>query len=363
MVGLKVVVAVSRGGEPGFVLELDRCPITIGASPRCDVVLDDPYVSRRHASVTVSRGRLLLTDSSANGTFFHGARVRSQSLESGDSVEIPPFELRFEYSVEGIEERGTSLRDLGQLLSPEIRQRMADGAPPSAAPEPAAAEDVFGALPSPAEVPEVQPAEGTPARPPEGSLQPDLQPGAVAETAVTPPPPAVPPRRPPASPGRPKAAPRAGNGELPPEPPTAALAAVRPRQPGSAPATNGEGTVHLPVEELMSPPNLALEVVDGPPELRGRGFPLPAREVTVGRGDQVDVRLELGNISRVHASLSPEGEEEWLLRDLASLNGTYVGGQRITQAKLRVGQEFRLANEVTLRLTPVAGAGGPDTDG
>ena len=55
-----------------------------------DVVVDDPEVSRRHALLRWSAGRLELTDAgSANGTFVNEERISApRELATGDVIRI-----------------------------------------------------------------------------------------------------------------------------------------------------------------------------------------------------------------------------------------------------------------------------------
>ncbi|MDP7030056.1 MAG: ATP-binding protein [Phycisphaerales bacterium] len=68
---------------------------------------------------------------------------------------------------------------------------------------------------------------------------------------------------------------------------------------------------------------LVLEVIEGPD--RGRCFPLPPGEPQLlGRSSEA-VPLTDPAVSRRHAELTPEGDR-WMLRDLASSNGTFLNG-------------------------------------
>jgi anti-sigma B factor antagonist len=109
----------------------------------------------------------------------------------------------------------------------------------------------------------------------------------------------------------------------------------------------------------MQEPQAWLIVVDGPADLRGQTYPLPSQAITLGRGDRADFQFELGNISRVHTKLTPHGQQQWILRDLSSLNGTYIGDRRITEEPLDLDQEFRLANSIVFRLTRAPAEAGP----
>jgi DNA-binding NtrC family response regulator len=63
--------------------------ILLGKSPTCDIRLADPAVSRRHASLHVSRSRLRLTDlGSTNGTFVNGIMIGDAWLDGGEFVRV-----------------------------------------------------------------------------------------------------------------------------------------------------------------------------------------------------------------------------------------------------------------------------------
>jgi hypothetical protein len=47
----------------------ERASFSIGRSPDCDLVIERPWVSRKHATVTVRQGKVQLVDSSASGTY------------------------------------------------------------------------------------------------------------------------------------------------------------------------------------------------------------------------------------------------------------------------------------------------------
>jgi EAL domain-containing protein (putative c-di-GMP-specific phosphodiesterase class I) len=77
-------------------LTLADLPCTVGRSDPADVVLDSPRVSRVHAAFVRVDGRVCVEDrGSTNGTFVNGERVRSQSLEDGDSIRFADLEFTF----------------------------------------------------------------------------------------------------------------------------------------------------------------------------------------------------------------------------------------------------------------------------
>ena len=78
-------------------VELQSGETFIGRSPRCQLVVDDPMVSRQHARITVDAGKVSLEDlGSVNGVLVNGARVEgTRTLSSGDRVLVgqQSFEL------------------------------------------------------------------------------------------------------------------------------------------------------------------------------------------------------------------------------------------------------------------------------
>ncbi len=86
-------------------------------------------------------------------------------------------------------------------------------------------------------------------------------------------------------------------------------------------------------------------------EMAGYEFDLTGDVVTVGRKAENDVVLPLDpRISRFHAQLTDGPEGTWLLEDLDSTNGTFVGRRRIhAPTPLSPGDSFR-AGRTWLRL-------------
>lgn len=64
-------------------------------------------------------------------------------------------------------------------------------------------------------------------------------------------------------------------------------------------------------------------------------------ELSIGRAGDCDLVLDEPTVSRRHAVLrrTPEG---WVILDAGSTNGTRLNGWRVTEARLRVGDELTL---------------------
>ncbi len=72
--------------------------VTLGRSSRCDVVLDDPNVSRRHAELRPRGGSWVLTDlGSTNGSSVNGRRIDAPTVvKAGDEIELGTSVMTFE---------------------------------------------------------------------------------------------------------------------------------------------------------------------------------------------------------------------------------------------------------------------------
>ncbi len=73
----------------------------------------------------------------------------------------------------------------------------------------------------------------------------------------------------------------------------------------------------------------------------GARFLLDDAEVTTGRGPDSDIFLDDVTVSRKHAVFSREGEG-FSVRDVGSLNGTYVNRERIDASPLTTGDEVQI---------------------
>jgi hypothetical protein len=87
-----------------------------------------------------------------------------------------------------------------------------------------------------------------------------------------------------------------------------------------------------------------LVFLDGP--LRGRRLTLRDQPITIGRDSDSGLVLHDDYVSSYHARLSPSGSG-WVLEDLGSTNGTYVGGRRISgSVPLRPGIPVKIGSTV-----------------
>jgi pSer/pThr/pTyr-binding forkhead associated (FHA) protein len=101
---------------------------------------------------------------------------------------------------------------------------------------------------------------------------------------------------------------------------------------------------YAPAQPAPARPTPAVSA-SGSPRLideSGREFPLRADIPTrLGRETQNEVVLMAASVSRYHAVVEPRNGA-FFVRDLGSHNGTYVGGQRISEAQLHDGDVLGL---------------------
>ena len=83
---LKFISGKYQGGE--FPLKADK-QIVIGRSSELDMVLVEDMVSRKHAKIIFSDGKITIEDlGSTNGTFVNGEKVKQARLKEGDRILI-----------------------------------------------------------------------------------------------------------------------------------------------------------------------------------------------------------------------------------------------------------------------------------
>jgi hypothetical protein len=81
--------------QAGQVIALPNQAV-IGRMPGCDVQLDDPSVSRRHARISKASNGWLVEDlGSTNGVMVNGTSVEREYLRGGEDLELGNVRLRF----------------------------------------------------------------------------------------------------------------------------------------------------------------------------------------------------------------------------------------------------------------------------
>jgi pSer/pThr/pTyr-binding forkhead associated (FHA) protein len=92
------VFMISQGNQAGLSAELAGGVIMIGRGPDCQLILDDDYVSTRHARVVSTPNGIYVEDlGSTNGTYVNGQRITAPTtITLADTVRIGKTMLRLE---------------------------------------------------------------------------------------------------------------------------------------------------------------------------------------------------------------------------------------------------------------------------
>lgn len=77
--------------------ELEDRTLVLGRSRDCDITVDDPNISRRHAEISREEGAYWIADlGSTNGILVNGKRVERAKLEPDDEILLGTTVVRFE---------------------------------------------------------------------------------------------------------------------------------------------------------------------------------------------------------------------------------------------------------------------------
>jgi len=119
---------------------------------------------------------------------------------------------------------------------------------------------------------------------------------------------------------------------------TMRLSALNPADLTASPETTGS-PVDTGTLAALQPGTALLRVDHGPNA--GSRFLLDSDLTTVGRHPSSDIFLDDVTVSRKHAQFV-RADGGFLVRDVGSLNGTYVNRERIDSAVVRTGDEVQI---------------------
>ncbi len=114
-------------------------------------------------------------------------------------------------------------------------------------------------------------------------------------------------------------------------------------------AASEEDDLATYLEELA--PGVGLLVVRSGPET-GSSYRLDRKSTAIGRHPDSDVFLDDITVSRRHVVID-KTDAGYVLRDVGSLNGTYVNKKRVDESPLRYGDEVQIGR---YRLSFVVGS-------
>jgi pSer/pThr/pTyr-binding forkhead associated (FHA) protein len=90
----KLLVTVTLKDRVLKQYSFDRVGAKIGRHRACDIVLDNPAVSRLHAEIKYENGSMVLHDKgSSNGVLVNGQQVQQHELQDSDVLTIGKFTL------------------------------------------------------------------------------------------------------------------------------------------------------------------------------------------------------------------------------------------------------------------------------
>ena len=108
--------------------------------------------------------------------------------------------------------------------------------------------------------------------------------------------------------------------------------------PGDDPES---GEVRLDVEQVEVPHGAGVLVVTRGPNIGAR-YLLGDQVVRAGRHPESDIFLDDITVSRRHVEIVPKDGGAYVVRDVGSLNGTYVNRERIDEVQLEPGDELQI---------------------
>ncbi len=103
----------------------------------------------------------------------------------------------------------------------------------------------------------------------------------------------------------------------------------------------------IPLEAIVGTQRKATLIVIGGPSF-GKSYPLDEENTEIGRAPECGIHLEDDGISRNHAKIV-RVDDEWIMVDLGSTNGTYHDGERIQVHTLADGDKVQVGLGTILR--------------
>jgi hypothetical protein len=126
---MPVKIQILDKRETGPLVTFRSQVIRIGRDPGCEIVFDDPSVSRVHCAIHAQAARaVLVVGHSRNPTYVNGEKVSNVELKAGDEIAVCDYKLRFNPDMSRPEETGPRTLD----------HRASRGAGTGSAPDPLA---------------------------------------------------------------------------------------------------------------------------------------------------------------------------------------------------------------------------------
>jgi len=121
-----VVLEVVEGPAAGTSYRSEGTSFTIGSAALCDLVIDDPTVSRFHCEIHIGDDGARLRDTgSLNGSIVDGVRVIEAFLRGGSTVRLGRSALRFDFGTDRKPLKVSQSREFGLLVGESLAMRQA----------------------------------------------------------------------------------------------------------------------------------------------------------------------------------------------------------------------------------------------
>ena len=121
---------------------------------------------------------------------------------------------------------------------------------------------------------------------------------------------------------------------------------VKPQKQPASPfilSAEARNTMEIPVDAIIE--QMAYEnmyhINITCPGMDEKRINLGKEEIIMGRGDNCTVKLPISNVSRLHLRIFAENEE-YIVEDLNSTNGTFVNNVRISRCILRNNDQIKI---------------------
>lgn len=364
MSALQRKLQIERNGKLVKEIDLNAKPnISVGRDRSCDVFLEDPKISRKHAQLRLLEGKIELEKiSEFSPLLVNGREVTGTIVKSGDVVEMGSFLIRVVEQQEALHEEpkrieGTHLR----LVSPSLKSEESEEKKEIASEKKSVPKEVAqGILPTH----EIQSPAALESLTPDAVFEPNLAEPILASSPI--------------SPDQIQEAPMQSETPLdapldsPLDAPLGGFALE-----GEGAAANGEAGVEMdlaaPGDSVEQPPSQELEVESDstPDQQQNQGevmtgsmtamlkvnaearlflrrgnassenFVIRSGSIVAGRDQECDLILDEKKASRKQFKIYRNGNK-FFIQDLGSSNGTYVNQKRITEAALSSEDRIRV---------------------